>query len=250
MAIEYKTLDSAKAITAEQLPEVIASLKNQISNTERSKGNLMVAGAYATVAVQRVRGDEFKAAKYATEVGIDRTSVYSWMRLAVCLDLGFVDGTDYWTMLAGRSGAISFPLAGILDGKGRDNMSDKGTHKPTREDVLWALALMFEPVLDADGNPRVDENGEPVLSTTKHKAAEIKAAHAKALGLVPDTSEEDAQAGLDKRADESVKWLKDNLHKVSDPAATIDAIMEVLKSQVVRQALQTAKDKAAAEAAA
>jgi hypothetical protein len=243
MAIEYKTKTDALAVTPENVKDVIASLKNQISNTERSKGNLMVAGAYATHAVCRVRGEAFKVAKYADEVGIDRTSVYGWMRLGVCaVDLDFEPNTDDWTRLAGRNGAISFPLAGILDGKGRDNKSDKGTHKPTRDDVEWALAIMFEPVTDADGEVVKDENGNPVLSTDKKKAAEIKAAHAAALGLTPVVDEEDAQKGLDKRADDAVTWLKGNLHKVSDPASVIDALMEVVKSQAVREALQAKRD--------
>lgn len=187
--VNYFTREGAAAITAENLPAVRKALRAKTSAAQKAGENLVEAAAYATYGAKQVDPD-WTVAKWADAVnGGRRSAVYIWDRMSTCLmDLGIEPKTPQWTCLVGKSAATNAPVTYVLDGKGRDGKSDKGTVTPTREDLDWALGVLY--LMDSDGNP---------IPEQKQKQADIKAAIAKERGetVADETGDADAEGGTD-----------------------------------------------------
>lgn len=252
MATKQIVLDDATAalaVTEADLPGIIAGMKGKVSAAKKAGGSLMVAGAYATHTVYRLRGDEWNATKYAAELGTDettkenlvhRSTVGLWKGLGVALvDLGVEPDSADWTRLAGKAGANSKPIAGILAGNGRDGKG-KGKVLPTKEDLAWGLDVAF--LKDEEGN--LTMNKRP----TKEIAALLETELGEAVALTPAQVEEARVKDVNKRVKDSVEYAAKNLQDLTPEAWEVlrGTVAEIMKKAT---ALDEAR-KAAAEQAA
>lgn len=177
--IDYFSREGSDAVTPEMLPDLIRRMKGKVAASVRNQENLVRDGAYAIHAAVRV-DENWTVSGWAKEIGLGRTAVYTHQRMGVAImDLDVQEKSVEWTCLVGKSGATSEPISWVLSGLGRDGGGDEATRGetksknfkpgeanivPTREDLDWALRVVFQ----------VDENGN--LTSERRPAKEIKAA--------------------------------------------------------------------------
>lgn len=248
--VNYFTREGATRITAENLAEVRRQLRTKTTAAARSQENLVEAAAYATYGAKQVDA-EWTVAKWADAVNSGkRTAVYIWERMALCLmELGIEAKTPQWTALVGKSAATNAPVTYVLDGKGRDGKGKKGEFTPTREDLDWALGVLY--LMDDNGNP---------IPEQKRKAAEIRKSIAESRGetVADETGDgaDDANGGGDEtnprsigaRCKASAEYLAGFMSELTDEQfAEIDTVLVAVFKQA--KARKDAAKAAAVDAA-
>lgn len=214
---EIFTVDAVKSGDTDVLAVMVKNVKSKISAGKRSDDNLRIAAAYTTIMAARTEED-FKDSAFAKRLDTARANVYLWRRLgAAVVDLGVEPESDDWAMLSAvaNRAPVSWALDGLdfdtirIDANGKPTIkTDSGTGVVDRDRLDEVLGYLYP-----DGY-RDEESGQVNRPLPAEK---VNAKMIAAYGSEVEQADAEAAAEAEraKRVAESVRYLTDNLDKIT-----------------------------------
>ena len=241
-AVDVFTPDFAKAAVSDEVARetMLDTFARKVATKRKGDESFALAAAYTTYAAFEA-DPTMTPTKFAKRTGADRASVYGYRRRGVLLvALGYdAKGPEYAALNVAGNPVNRAPLAGVLDGLGRDGMGtgpvvdEKGKTVPgdrvpvTAEDIAWAESLLFtEP----------DEKGARKVRSKD----EVDVAVRESLGLpAPDVDPAEIAAQVARNVKQSAGLLARNLADatpetraaIADDLAKIASVIEGWKRQ-------------------